>query len=112
MTTKKVDLTKYKKTVKGFPVKIKEQKIEESKTLALFKKAEKNATPLLQRDHVNMLFNAVKGEDDKQYRELVFDNGKVRIRTATVSTDDIKHDELECYKGMCLHVLNAIDEIE
>ena len=102
MTTKKVDLQALKANVNKdlipphkYP-KVKIQELQTNKTLELFKKAEKNETPLLNRDTVSMMFNTTK-EKDGEIRELVFDNGKVTIRTSCPATKDIQKDELVCY---------------
>ena len=82
-----------------------------NKTMDLFMKASENTIPLTKRSHVTMQFTTAK-DGDKEIRELVFENNNVQIRTTCPATEDVLKDELECYKGMCFHVLGAIDELE
>jgi len=83
----------------------------DSKTMELFARASENKVPLTKRSHVTMQYKTVK-DGDKEIRELVFENANVQIRTTCPATEDVLKDELECYKGMCFHVLGAIDELE
>ena len=80
-------------------------------TMDSFLKASENTIPLTRRSHVIIQYKTVK-DGDKEIRELVFENANVQIRTTCPATEDVLKDELECYKGMCFHVLSAIDEIE
>lgn len=113
--TKKVDLEALRKAKQGkpqSPVKIKEPSVESNNTIKLFDKARHNKTHLLRRSHVSMTFDTIKDKNGKEIRQLIFDNSKIHMKTEMPATEDAKSDELECYKGMCIHALSAIDEIE